>query len=74
MTSISKLHRLTGIGVFLLAFLLYLKTMAPTVSFWDTGEFIASALGMIGMWILTACILGASLILGKKMGELFRSA
>jgi hypothetical protein len=43
MTSTSKLHRLTGIGVFLLAFLLYLKTMAPTVSFWDTGEFIASA-------------------------------
>ena len=39
-----------------------------------SGEFIASALGMIGMLILTACILGASLILGKKMGELFRSA
>tara|TARA_Y100000310_G_scaffold286082_1_gene309969 strand:+ start:6041 stop:7708 length:1668 start_codon:yes stop_codon:yes gene_type:complete len=39
-----------------------------------SGEFIASALGMIGMLILTACILGASLILGRKMGELFRSA
>lgn len=38
-----------------------------------TGEFVASALGMIGMLILTLCILGASLILGKKMGELFRS-
>ena len=38
-----------------------------------TGEFIASALGMIGMLILAACILGASMILGKKMGELFRS-
>ncbi len=37
------------------------------------GEFTASALGMIGMLILTACIMGASLILGKKMGELFRS-
>jgi iron(III) transport system permease protein len=38
-----------------------------------TGEFVASALGMVGMLILTACIMGASLILGKKMGELFRS-
>ena len=38
-----------------------------------SGEFVASALGMVGMLILTACIMGASLILGKKMGELFRS-
>jgi iron(III) transport system permease protein len=38
-----------------------------------SGEFVASALGMVGMLILTLCILGASLILGKKMGELFRS-
>ncbi|MBP9707102.1 MAG: ABC transporter permease subunit, partial [Oligoflexales bacterium] len=37
------------------------------------GEFTASALGMIAMLILTACIMGASLLLGKKMGELFRS-
>ncbi len=37
------------------------------------GEFLASALGVIAMGILSACILGASLILGKKMGELFRS-
>jgi len=37
------------------------------------GELLASALGMIGMLILTACIMGASMILGKKMGELFRS-
>ena len=37
------------------------------------GEFVASALGMIAMVILTACIMGASLVLGKKMGELFRS-
>ncbi len=37
------------------------------------GEFTASALGVVGMGILTACIMGASLILGKKMGELFRS-
>jgi iron(III) transport system permease protein len=38
-----------------------------------TGELVASALGMVGMLILTACIMGASMILGKKMGELFRS-
>lgn len=38
-----------------------------------TGEFVASALGVIGMIILTVCFLGASMILGKKMGELFRS-
>lgn len=37
------------------------------------GEFLASALGMIGMLILALCLVGASLILGKKMGELFRS-
>lgn len=38
-----------------------------------SGEFVASALGMIAMIILTCSILGASAILGKKMGELFRS-
>jgi len=38
-----------------------------------SGEFVSSALGMVGMLILTVCIVGASLILGKKMGELFRS-
>lgn len=38
-----------------------------------SGELLASALGVIGMAILAACIMGASLLLGKKMGELFRS-
>ena len=38
-----------------------------------SGELLASALGVLGMGILTVCILGASSILGKKMGELFRS-
>jgi iron(III) transport system permease protein len=38
-----------------------------------SGEFVASALGVVGMALLTVCILGASLLLGKKMGELFRS-
>jgi iron(III) transport system permease protein len=37
------------------------------------GELVASALGMISMAILTICIMGASLLLGKKMGELFKS-
>jgi iron(III) transport system permease protein len=38
-----------------------------------SGEFVASALGMISMAILTFCIMGASVVLGKKMGELFKS-
>src|SRR5262249_7433974 len=37
------------------------------------GDYLASALGMIGMAILATCILSAAAILGKKMGELFRS-
>ena len=37
----SMLHRLTGIAVFLLTLAMFIKTMAPSVSFWDTGEFIA---------------------------------
>lgn len=53
----------------------YPMTKAIYVLFLEqgSGEFVASALGIIGMAILTACIMGASLILGKKMGELFRS-
>lgn len=38
-----------------------------------SGELTASALGMIAMVILVICIMGASLVLGKKMGELFKS-
>lgn len=38
-----------------------------------SGELVASALGMIAMVILVICIMGASLVLGKKMGELFKS-
>ncbi len=53
----------------------YPMTKAIYVLFLEqgVGEFVASALGVIGMIILSLCILGASLILGKKMGELFRS-
>lgn len=37
------------------------------------GEYVASALGVISMLILSTCILGSSVLLGKKMGELFRA-
>ncbi len=53
----------------------YPMTKAIYVLFLEqgSGSLVASALGVVGMLILTICILGASLILGKKMGELFRS-
>ncbi|MBM4251628.1 MAG: iron ABC transporter permease [Deltaproteobacteria bacterium] len=38
-----------------------------------SGELTASALGVLGMILLAICLLGASRVLGKKMGELFRS-
>ena len=34
---------------------------------------VACALGAVGMAILTACLLAASKILGKRMGQLFRA-
>jgi len=34
---------------------------------------VACALGMVGMVILTASLLVAGKILGKKMGQLFRA-
>ncbi|MFT5377880.1 MAG: hypothetical protein ACI906_004721, partial [Candidatus Latescibacterota bacterium] len=38
-----KIHRWIGVGVFMLTLGVYIKTMAPAVSFWDCGEFIASS-------------------------------
>ncbi|NKB70576.1 MAG: DUF2723 domain-containing protein [Candidatus Latescibacteria bacterium] len=38
-----QLNRWVGVGVFGAALGLYFKTMAPTVSFWDCGEFIAAS-------------------------------
>lgn len=36
-------HRLSGAFVFLVSTIVFLMTVAPTLSFWDAGEFITSA-------------------------------
>ena len=38
-----KINRILGASVFLISFIVYLITVAPTTSFWDCGEFITSA-------------------------------
>lgn len=44
--SARALDRLVTAGVFLLALVVYLTTVAPTLSFWDPGERIAAAHGL----------------------------
>lgn len=42
-TVIGKREVIVGIGLFLLSFLVYLKTVAPTVTFSDSGDFVTCA-------------------------------
>lgn len=39
-------HRISAVAVFLFSTIVFLMTVAPTISFWDAGEFITSAVTM----------------------------
>jgi hypothetical protein len=41
-----KLNRLIALIVFLVPLVVYIKTLSPTVVFWDVGEFCASAFSL----------------------------
>ncbi len=43
MRRFTLLNNLLGLGVFTISCLVYLLTLEPTASFWDSGEFIATA-------------------------------
>jgi len=48
------------------------KTIYELFQLIGTGKYLASALGVWAMAFLGVTILGASLILGKKLGAIFR--
>ena len=48
------------------------KTIYELFQLLGTGKYVASALGVWAMMFLTVTIAGVSVLLGKKMGALFR--
>jgi len=48
------------------------KTIYELFQLIGTGQYVASALGVWAMLFLAITIMGCSLLLGKKMGALFR--
>ncbi|MDP6778741.1 MAG: DUF2723 domain-containing protein [Candidatus Latescibacteria bacterium] len=46
MDAFQKTNRLIGAAVFFVAFVVYFISAAPTVTFWDCGEFIATAFSL----------------------------
>jgi iron(III) transport system permease protein len=49
------------------------KTIFELFQLFGTGKYIAAALGVWAMVFLAVTIVGSSLILGKKLGQLFRA-